>query len=157
MLWVNNPFEEMWKRYFMLMIGLQYLKYIKLTVVANNPSKMYSTNPIKAYFFLVEWTVGNYSEALPFSRFGCCSLEVFSFLPPIGRNAQDMSVGSFHRPSLGVAHHFHVLLSQLDLRHTEAPPSRRGWHHILSVQEEEESMDFIEKPAVSAAWSIIKQ
>lgn len=39
--------------YFMLMTGLQYLKYIRLTVIANKPSKMHSTNTVQAYFLLV--------------------------------------------------------------------------------------------------------
>ena len=45
----------------------------------------------------------------------------------------------------------HILL--LD---TDAPASRKGWHHILPSHEEEESMDFGKKIAVSTSWNIIK-
>lgn len=43
-------------------------------------------------------------EALPFSRLGYYSLDVFLFPPPREKNAQDVPMGSFHGPNLGVAH-----------------------------------------------------
>lgn len=45
----------------------------------------------------------------------------------------------------------------LGLCHTDAPTGKKGWHHIVSAREEEESIDFGEKTAVSASWNIIKQ
>ena len=33
---------------------------------------------------------------------------------------------------------------------------KKGWHHIVSSREEEQSIDFGEKTAVSASWNIIK-
>lgn len=108
MLWVNNRSEETWKKYFILMVALWYLKYIRLTAVANDLLKMYSTNTI-AYFLPVEWTGAiiqrpRQMEFLPFSGVGCCSSAIFSFLLPRRRNSQDTPLGVLHGPSLGVAH-----------------------------------------------------
>lgn len=33
---------------------------------------------------------------------------------------------------------------------------KKGWHHTVSSREEEQSIDFGEKTAVSASWNIIK-
>lgn len=80
------------------------------------------------------------------SKLGCCSSEM---LPPWRyRHAQNV-----HGPSLGVTS---FPVSKLGLCHTDAPTGKKGWHHIVSAREEEQSIDFGEKTAVSASWNIIK-
>lgn len=95
-------------------------------------------------------------KVLPFSTLGCCSLEVFSCLPPGRRNARDVPMGSCHGPSLGVA-----TITSLSHSTTGLLSHRGGYEQeklvSLSVQEEEKSTDFRKEAAVSSAWSILTQ
>lgn len=142
MLWVNNPFEETPKKYFILAVGLWYLKCIRLTAVAKNLSKMYSTGTVEAYFLPVGWTVAiiqgpRLMECLPFSGAGFCSWAVFSFLPPRRSNAQDAPRGSLGvARSTSVSHSTTGLLShrcthpQEKLASGSVCPGRRGKHGV---------------------------
>lgn len=80
------------------------------------------------------------------SKLGCCSSEM---LPP----RRDRHAQNVHGPSLSVTS---FPVSKLGLCHTDAPTGKKGWHRSVSAREDEQSIDFVEKTAVSASWNIIK-
>lgn len=142
MLWVNNPFEETPKKYFIVMVGLWYLKCIRLTAVAKNLLKMDSTGTAEAYFLPVGWAVAiiqgpRLMEFLPFSGVGFCPWAVFSFLPPRSSKAQDAPRGSLgvarstsmSRPTTGLLSHRRTH-QQEKLASQPVCPGRRGKHGV---------------------------
>lgn len=114
-------------------------------MVANNPSEMCSTNTVQPYLLLAGGTVGNYLRTQ--TNGGSAILKIWMLV--FTGILILLTSWEVVMAKLGCStYHFHITLYRLDLCHPDVPTSRRGWHHILSVQEEEQSMDFREELAV---------